>query len=218
MVQMPDRRSVSVNGSGDVAATPDRARLALGVEISKPQLRDAQAEANRIVREYLAQARALGARDEDIATAGLSIRADYDYSRGNGRKFLGYHVSRSITVVVRDLDKIGDFLKKATDAGVNQISDPVLESSKADELKKQALAKAAEDARAKATVLAATLGAKLGAIHTLQANDEETPPRGPMPMVRSVAAPAVSANEDMGFAAGEVHYKATVSAEFDLSP
>ncbi|MDB5985683.1 MAG: hypothetical protein JWR16_736 [Nevskia sp.] len=214
----PDRRAVTVNGRGEILATPDRARLAMSVEVIRPDVRSAQTEVNRIVRDYLANARALGAKDEDISTAGLSIRAEYDYSGKNGRKFLGYHVTRGLQVVVRDLDKIGDFLLRATDAGINTVSDPQLESSKAEDYQRQALAKAAVDARAKAQVLADTLNVKLGAVHTLNANSDYEQPQPPRPMVmmKMAAAPEADGNSQMGFSAGQLQYSATVSAEFDL--
>ncbi|MDR3416392.1 MAG: SIMPL domain-containing protein [Nevskia sp.] len=215
----PERRTVTVGGQGEVSAAPDRARLSMAVEETRPELKTAQADVNRVVREYLAQARALGAKDEDISTAGLNIRAEYDYSGKEGRKFLGYHVTRSIEIVVRDLDRIGDFLQRATGAGINNVSDPQLESSKADELRRQALAKAAQDAQAKARILAETLDVKLGAVHTINANAEALPPPGPRPRVlMAAAAPEPSGNEEMGFSAGQIRYTATLTAEFDLVP
>lgn len=214
----PDRRSVTVSGQGEISATPDRARLAMTVESTKPQLRDAQAEVNRIVRDYLAQARSLGARDEDISTAGLSIQAEYDYTQKTGRRFTGYHVRRGIEVVVRDLDRTGDFLLRATDAGINGVSDPQLESSRAEELQRQALAKAAADAQSKARVLADSLGVRLGPVHTISSNAEFTPP--PMPRMRvmamAAAAPAESGNDAIGFSAGQIKVNATLTADFDL--
>jgi uncharacterized protein YggE len=214
----PDRRSVTVSGQGEVSAAPDRARLSMAVEQTDPDLKAAQTKVNGIVRTFLAQARALGAKDEDLSTAGLSINAEYDYSSGKGRKFLGYHVTRSIGVVVRDLDKIGDYLQRATDAGINNVSNPQLESSKAEELQRQALAKAALDAQAKAKVLADALGVKLGAVHTISASSEAIRPPGPQPRMMAMAAAAPGGNEEMGFAAGEVKYSSTLTAEFDLAP
>lgn len=213
----PERRAVTVGGHGEVSAVPDRARLSMSVELTRPELKAAQAEANRIARDYLAQARALGARDEDISTAALSIRAEYTYSDKlpGGRKFAGYHVSRGIEVVVRDLDRIGDFLARATDAGVNSVNDPVLESSRADELRRQALARAAADAKANASVLADALGARLGAAHTVNAAIEVTPPRPRIVMAARAAGPE-AANQDMGFAAGSLSFEASVTVDFDL--
>lgn len=214
----PDRRSVNVSGRGEVLATPDRARLSMSVEITRPEVKAAQTEVNRIVRDYLAQVKALGIRDEDVSTAGLSIRAEYDYTNKAGRRFVGYHVSRGIEIVVRDLDRIGDVLLRATSAGINDVSDPQLESTKAEDLQREALAKAAADARAKAAVLANALGVKLGAIHTLNASTEYTPP--PVPRGRLVAfaaAPAPeSGNDEIGFAAGQIRFAASLNADFDL--
>ncbi len=216
----PDRRSVNVSGRGEVATTPDRARISMQVETTKLDLRTAQDQVSRIVRDYLAQVKALGIADADISTAGLSIQPQYDYSAKGGRKFLGYQLTRGIEIVVRDLDKIGDVLLKATTAGINNVSDPQLESSKADAMTREALAKAAEDARAKAKVLADTLGVKLGAVHTLNANAEYIPP--PMAqkarfsvMAAADAAPE-SGNAAFGFSAGQIRYSASVNADFDL--
>jgi uncharacterized protein len=217
--QWPERRMVTVTGEGEVSAAPDRARISMAVQETKPDLKAAQDDVNRVVRDYLAQARALGVKDEDISTAGLSINAQYDYSGKDGRKFLGYQVTRGIQVVVRDLDRIGDYLQKATDAGINNVSDPVLESSRADELRREALAKAAADAQAKARLLAETLGVKLGLVHTINAATEVAPPQPRvMAFAQTARAAAPSGNEEMGFAAGEIQIKATLSADFDLVP
>lgn len=217
---LPDRRSVNVSGRGEVTATPDRARISMQVETTKPDLRAAQDQVSRIVRDYLAQVKALGIADADISTAGLSIQPQYDYSAKGGRKFLGYQLTRGIEIVVRDLDKIGDVLLKATSAGINNVSDPQLESSKAEALTREALAKAADDARAKAKVLADALGVKLGAVHTLNANAEYIPP--PMAKRERFVAMAASAdapqsgNDVFGFSAGQIRYSASVNADFDL--
>ena len=212
-----DRRAVTVQGEGEVYAAPDRARLSMAVEDTETDLKAAQAKVNGIVKAYLAQARALGIKDEDVSTAGLSIDAQYDYSGNKGRKFLGYHVVRSLELVVRDLDKIGDYLGKATEAGINNVSNPQLESSKADELQRQALAKAALDAQAKAKMLAETLGVKLGPVHDLNAATEVVRP--PVPQVRMLAMAAAapeSGNDQMGFSAGQIRVHTSVTAQFDL--
>jgi uncharacterized protein YggE len=152
-------RIVSVDGEADVAASPDRATLSMSVEKLDPDLKKAEGEVNRIVRAYLAEAKALGAKDEQISTTGASVNPEYDWSKQE-RRFTGYRVARQIEVRVDALDKLGDFILRATAAGVNQVNPPMLDSSRRKELEREALAKAAQDAREKAKVLADTLGTR----------------------------------------------------------
>lgn len=213
------RRSVSVNGQGEVSVQPDRARLTLGVEASNVELKAAEAEVNRVVRAYVVEARSLGLKDEQIATAGVTINPEYVWDdKARRQKFTGYRAHRQIDLRVDDLTVIGDLILRATKVGINQVNPPALESSKARELTKQALVKATEDARAKAQLLADTLGVKLGAIRSISANDSAPPPVMYKVMaMRAMAAPeADSGNAEMGFSGGEIKYSANVSADFDL--
>ncbi|MGH8504841.1 MAG: SIMPL domain-containing protein [Stenotrophobium sp.] len=215
----PVTRSVSVSGQGEVSATPDRAQLSLSVDALDSDIQKAQDQVNQVTRAYLAKARSLGVKDAQIATAGVTLNPEYTWDDKAKKQVLtGYRARRQINVTVDNLDRLGDLLLAATAAGVNQISPPVLESSKADELTRQALAKAATDARSKAQVLATTLGVKLGSIRSLSANDVAPPPRPVMfkaMAMRADAAPE-SGNAEMGLATGEIKFNATVNAEFDL--
>jgi uncharacterized protein YggE len=215
----PVTRSVSVSGQGEVSAVPDRAQVSLSVDALDSDLQKAQDRVNQVTRAYLAKARALGVKDAQIATAGVTLNPEYTWDDKAKKQVLtGYRARRQINVTVDDLDRLGDLLLAATAAGVNQVSPPQLESSKADELTRQALAKAAADARSKAQVLATTLGVKLGNIRNLSASDVAPPPRPVMFKAMAMRADAASesGNAEMGLATGEIRFNATVNAEFDL--
>lgn len=218
----PDQppRVVIVSGEGEVTAAPDRAQLSLAVFAVAAELRTAETQVNGIVRAYVTEARKLGASDAQISTASLSIQPEYVWDeRSRRQKLTGYRVRREIRIVVTDLDRIGDFLLRATQAGVNQVQAPQLESSKAAELRRQALAKAAEDARANAELLATTLDARLGAVRTIHASEIAAPPPVPFKamVMRANAAEESGGNEEMGFQAGEIRFSATLQVEFDLT-
>lgn len=213
------RRNANVSGQGEVSVKPDRARISLAVDTANIQLRKAEEETNRIVRAYLTELKSLGLKDEQISTAGVSINPEFVWDdKARQQRLVSYHARREIDLRVDDLQQIGDVILKATMVGVNQVNPPVLESSKSKELSRQALVKAAEDARSKAQLLADTLGVKLGAVRSISANDNPPPPVMFKAMaMRSMAADtAPPGNEQMGFATGEIKYGASVSADFDL--
>jgi uncharacterized protein len=136
-------RIVSVTGEAEVATVPDRATLVLSVQKLDPDLKKAEGEVNKIVRTYRAEARSLGAKDEQISTTGASINPEYVWPEGGREpRFTGYRVSRQIEVRIDTLDKLGDYILRATAAGVNQVNPPMLDTSRRKELGREALAKA----------------------------------------------------------------------------
>lgn len=210
-------QAVTVSGQGEAAAVPDRARLSLTVEKFDPDLRAAEAEVHRVVRAYLAEARALGAKDEQISTTGVVVNPEYAWPEGGReRKFTGYRVARHIELRVDDLDHLADFILRATRAGVNHVQPPMLESSRARALEREALARAAEDAREKARILAQTLGAKLGRVSRITESSTGAPPVPHKAM--ALRAEAADAGAQMGLSLGEVTYRASVTVEFSLLP
>ena len=76
------------------------------------------------------------------------------------------------------------------------------------------LAKAAEDAKANAQVLAQAMGVKLGRLHTLNASSSGGQP---MPQMFEMRAKAMSAPApEQSYEAGELKFSASVSVEYDL--
>ncbi len=212
-------RTVAVSGSGEVSVMPDRARLNLAVDALDLEVKKAETVVNRVVRDYLVEAKQLGAKPEQISTTGISIQPEYVWDEKlRQQKLVGYRVHRDIQILITDLDKLGDYVLSATAAGVNQVRAPILESSRADELQREALAKAAKDAEAKAKVLASTLGAKLGPARSVRAAQQM-----PSPVMYKAAAMRVEAafdsgNQEMGVSTGEIRVPAAVDVEFDLLP
>jgi uncharacterized protein len=128
----------------------------------------------------------------------------------------GYLVSRQIEVTVKDLDQLGPLLEKAVDAGVNQVGDPQLDSSRRKALEREAMALAVQDAKLNAETLATAAGAKLGAVRTLNGQSNT----GPMPMYRgrpvAMAADVAGAPPAETYQTADMKFTASVSAEYDL--
>ena len=96
---------------------------------------------------------------------------------------------------------------------MNQLGDPRLDSSKRQDLSREALAKAVADARQNAEVIAKAAGAKLGNARTINANTEFS--QAPVPMVRAMAMEAKAAG-GAPYQSGEMTFNATVNVQYDL--
>src|SRR5688572_10591349 len=156
-------RIVAVSGQGEVQAEPDQAIVTLGVESRKPRLEDARAEVTKTVDAVLKLTRDLKIDQKYVRATRISVQPEYNWdNNAKERNLIGYFVSRQVEVDLRDLEKLGTLLEKATDLGVNELGDPRLDSSKRRDLERQSLAKAVEDARLNAEAVAKAAGAKLG--------------------------------------------------------
>jgi uncharacterized protein YggE len=216
--QAEQPRTIGVSGQGEVRAEPDRATVTLGVESRKPKLEDARAEVARTVDAVLKLTRDLKIDQKLVRSTRVNVQPEYNWgsSQPNERTLIGYYVARQVEVELHDLEKLGQLLERAADLGVNQMGDPRLDSSKRQDLVREALAKAVVDARQNAEVIAKAANAKLGAARTINANTEFTPP--PMPMVRATAMLAKDSAGGAPYQSGEMTFNATVNVQYDLIP
>lgn len=209
-------RAVSVSGNGEVAAEPDLAQVMLGVEARRPTMAEARAEVAKTVDRVLALTRDLRIDPKLVNATRVQVQPEYSWNdKDRKRVLLGYVVSRQVQVEVRDLEQLGPLLERAVDAGVNQVNDPVLDSSRRKSLEREAMTKAVEDARLNAETLAKAAGARLGPVRMLNGASSAPPMpmyrRGPMVMADAAAAPPAETYQP-----GEMKFTATVNAEYDL--
>lgn len=154
--------TLTVTGDAKVYAVPNLGQVTVGILVDRePSASNAMAKLKDGMLQVIAAMKDLGVTDKDITTSGLSIGPSYDYSDGQQR-LQGYTASQMITVKTKMLDRIGDYLNAATDAGANQagnvqftVENPEV---KQDEARKTAIAEAQKEAQDTATQLGVTLG------------------------------------------------------------
>lgn len=208
----PDRRSIHVSGQAQIQVVPDMATLQMGVDQVDAEIAAAEAHANQALSRFLKQARKLGIAERDLQAAGQQVSAEYEWlNEPRQRRLVGYRVSRDVAVIVRDLRQLGPVLQAATAAGLNRIGNPDLASGAAEALEKQALELAADDAKARANLVAQRLGARLGPVRNIHVQDQ-----GNRPVPMKMMARMESASSDMPVAAGEISISATLQVEFEL--
>lgn len=209
------RRMVSVSGTASATAEPDSALVQMGVSIRAKQLGDAQSRVAERTNALLDVTDKLGIDRDQVDTTGANVRPEYRWNRNSEQQeFVGYLAERQLKVTVKDLEKLGRLIEGAVSVGVNQVSPPVLQSSERDSAYREALKRAALDARANAEVLATTLGAQLGDAVTVSAGGS-MPPQPRPEMVMAMA--ARDSNAPASYSAGDLTFNATVSVTFALT-
>jgi len=160
--------TITVSGEGEVSARPDLALVSFSV-VKEAKTVDEAIESNVLsmnaVIEFL---KGQGIEEKDLKTTRFNIYPRYDYYEREfsiypeGKRVLvGYEVSQTLNVKIREMEKIGDILQGAADAGANQVGDLSFTIDEQDELKKEAREEAIAEAKKKAKELASELGVSL---------------------------------------------------------
>jgi hypothetical protein len=161
--------SITVSGIGTVKSVPDEAQMSFGVETRGPTAKAAVAANADAMRRVVNALRQAGGRE--IATEWVSV---YAISRSDTGGVTEYSASNSVSVTSDTGDAAG-LIDAATGAGANQVSGPGLTSSNSEELYRQALGKAVDEARLRAQVLAKAAGRQLGEITSIVEGGADAP-------------------------------------------
>lgn len=177
---------LAVTGHGEASAAPDRATIAVGVEVRAASMVEARDRAAAAQTRLLAAVQAQGVASSDIQTATLTLQPEYDYSE-SGRRLLGYLAQNQVRVRVCDLTKLGATLDAAVDAAGDEarVSGVSFEIVDPAGIQAEARRRAVADARAKAEALAAQMGVRLGAPIAIEESGAGGPV--PAPMMRMAA-------------------------------
>jgi uncharacterized protein len=178
-------RAISLTGHGEVRAKPDMAVVTVGVMTQAVSARDAVTDNNAAMEKVIAALKTSGIAEKDIQTSNFSVSPRYDYKENSQARLVGYDVSNTVTVTVRDLAGLGTMLDSVVNEGSNQISGIAFDI--ADQARKLAVA----DARRKAEIYAAAAGVSLGRVVVMSEFAVTPMPIGPRAMMKTEAAPAV---------------------------
>ena len=168
------RVGITVIGVGRVSTAPDEAEFSIGISTVGGTARAAMAANSERMRALIDALKDAGVAERDIQTRDVSVGSGYD-SRGRSDDFAA---SNTVSVLIRDLDRAGDVLDAATQAGANNVYGPSLTRSNREGLEAKALEDAVANARKRAAALAEAAGVNLGAVTAISETGAAMP--GPM--------------------------------------
>ncbi len=162
---------ISVNGMGKVFSIPDIGSFSFSVTEEGKTVKEAQDKATKKMNAILDAVKGMGIAEKDIKTIGYNSYPKYEYQQAGicsdrycppGKQvLLGYEVSQTIGIKVRNTDQAGDVLTKVGSLGAANISGLSFVVDDEEKVMAEARDKAIADAKQKAEDLADSLGVKL---------------------------------------------------------
>src|SRR3989344_2531907 len=151
----------NVTGEGKVNVSPDVAIVSAGISAEGTSVKIVQDQINSVINKVSDAVKNLGVDSKDIQTTNYNINPKYDFTSGTQR-VNGYSANTTLTIKVKQLDKINSVIDSATANGANQINGLTFEVSDKEKAENEAREMAVADAKKKAQQAAKVAGFSLG--------------------------------------------------------
>jgi uncharacterized protein YggE len=215
---VPTPNTVFVGADGKFETAPDTAVVQFNISAQADTAKDAYDQAAKQAETTRQVLRANGIDPKAAEVGFFSLNPQYDWKNPK-HKVIGYQVSTSVTIKLKEFSKIGPITQQLADASISdsQSLSYTLDSTEA--AKSKAVADAYSRAHASAQSLAAASGRTLGRLSYASVDISENirivapMMRRAMPMAMAAAAPAPTEE----FSPQNVTITAHVNAMFELN-
>lgn len=165
----PDRPLITVTGQAEVLAVPDEVVFNLNATTVDKNLLAAQQKTDEVVRNVLELARKYGIPATQVQTGYISLQERYsdEAATRQPRVFIGYAVSKSIAIVLRDVSKAESLLSEVFRTGITRINSVDFRTTQHRKLKDQARLLAVKAAHEKARAIAGEIGQSIGKAYSI---------------------------------------------------
>lgn len=157
-------RTIEVNGEAIKYKVPDMATITLGVQTNDKTAADAEAENSAIMSVIFTKLEELGIEKSDIQTSNFYVYQNYNFDDDGNRTNVFYNVTNTVTVVVRDLDMLGDVISTVLENGANDVQGIAYGLSNKEEVYSEVLEQAIKNGLSRAEVMAGAVDATLGEV------------------------------------------------------
>jgi len=173
--------TLNLSATGEICVAPNMASINLGVLTEGNTAAEALAANATRMTLVMATLKKAAFAEKDIQTSNLSVNPQYRYVENQAPVLIGYQVSNQVTVVVRDLKKLGAAVDATVNAGANQVNSISLGLSDPSAAENAAREGAVRALTAKADLYARATGYRILRLITLSEGGSDSPQ--PVPMV-----------------------------------
>lgn len=161
-------RTITVQGRGEVSAAPDAAVLLITVVSEDVEAASTQQSNSQRANAIYTMLSGLGIEKKDIQTTQYNLEPVYSYVENRPPNLTGFRLSQTISVKVKNFDKMGPILAEAVKLGANRTDGPFFEISDPEQYRNQARKAAFAQAKARALSQADAAEVKLGNLISFQ--------------------------------------------------
>jgi uncharacterized protein YggE len=218
----PEPPTITVSATGSLTFAPDHVFVTFGMDTAARSLIDAQRQNNAVMTKVMERLRDQNIEKERIQTSSFTVSPQYKPPPKRlsdvppaPPEIIGYLMSNTVTVEVRNLEKVGRVIEEVLAAGANHFQGLHWALRDEQPARLEALKTAAAKAREKAAVLGEALHVKL--VRVLSVNEGGHMVRPASHMVRSMAAMGAEGGEPP-ISPGEIKVEATVTLVYEIAP
>src|SRR4030042_6533168 len=102
--------AISFSGEGKVFTKPDIALVTLSVVTEGKNVSDVQSRNTQKINSVIDFLKKFGVEEKDIKTTNYNLYPRYSYEPVKIPQIIGYEISQSLEVKIRNLDKVGEIL------------------------------------------------------------------------------------------------------------
>jgi uncharacterized protein YggE len=211
---------ISVSGQAEVKVAPDEAVFNIEVKNINKDLLAAKNLNDEVVRKILALARTYKIEPQNVQTDYINVEPEYEEEEVNEktrRVFVGYDVSKTVVVRLRDLSRFEELFSDLLKAGVTRIRSVEFRTTELRKHKDQARAMAIRAAREKAVALAQEIGQGVGLAFSITEEDTESRRDNASNNSFLTVGSGIMSGSESTFAPGLISIRAQVSVSFRLN-
>ena len=212
---------ITVTGQAEVRVPPDEVVFTLAVENVDKDMVAASKRTDDSVKQILAIARKHNVKPEDVQTSQITIQPKYNTddlpyeSRDKVKRVLvGYEVSKTVGIRLREISRFDDLLADVLKAGITRLSNLEFRDSQIRKHRDEARRMAIRAAQEKAKLLAGEIGQSIGPAYSIAENTAEYRANATYQNV-STTEPTASESES-AIAPGSISVTAQVTVRFRL--
>ena len=214
---------ITVTGQAEVRVPPDEVLFTLSIENVDRDMLVANKRTDDSVKQILAIARKNNVKSEDVQTSQISVQPKYntddmEYDQRNKvkRVLVGYQVSKTVAIRLRDISRFDGLLADVLQAGITRLSNLEFRDSQLRKHRDEARRMAIRAAQEKANLLAHEIGQSIGPAYSIT---EYTPEYGRASATYQNATTTVSgepSESESAIAPGSISVTAQVTVRFRL--